>query len=111
MKNLGVLIFKSLFLCLAHLREVRQGISCSIRIFLIMIKSEVISREFFGLLDLTRAQTFCIYELTEVVVVSEYKDFIFAAFQGMAPSFKGFNNSQELFIVGFVPSLSKYHFL
>ncbi len=44
-------------------------------------------------------------------MVSKDKDLEFAAFQVVAPSLKGFNNSQELLIVGFVPSLSKDYLL
>ncbi len=58
-----------------------------------------------------RAQAFGIDELTEVIMVSKDKDLVFAAFQVVAPSLKGFNNSQELVIVGFVPSLSGDHLL
>ncbi len=43
-------------------------------------------------------------------MVSKDKDLVFAAFQVVAPSLKGFNDSQELLIVGFIPSLSGDHF-
>ncbi len=42
-------------------------------------------------------------------MISKDEDLIFVALQVVAPSLKGFNNSQELLIVGFVPSLSKDH--
>ncbi len=42
-------------------------------------------------------------------MVSKDEDLIFAAFYVVAPSFKDFNNSQELLIVGFVSSLSGDH--
>ncbi len=42
-------------------------------------------------------------------MVSKDEDLIFAALQVVAPSLKGFNDSQELLIVGFVPSLSGDH--
>ncbi len=109
MENLRVLIFKSLFLGLAPLREARQGISCSISLSLIIIDSEVVSRELLGPIDLTRTQTLCIRELMEVVVASEDEDLVFAAFQVVAPSLKGLNNNQELLMVGFVSSLSRNH--
>ncbi len=80
MENLGVLISGSLFLSLASLGEVRQGISHSISLFLMIIDLEVILREFLGPVDLTRAQAFCIHELIEIIMVSKDKDFIFVAF-------------------------------
>ncbi len=109
MKNLGVLISESLFLGLASLGEARQGICRSISLSLIIIDSEVVSRELLGPADLTRAQAFRIHESAEVIMVNKNEDLVFAAFQVVAPSLKGFNNSQELLIVGFVPSLSGDH--
>ncbi len=43
-------------------------------------------------------------------MVSKDEGLIFATLQVVAPSLKGFNNSQELLIVGFVPSLSGNYF-
>ncbi len=80
MKNLGVLISENLFFGLASLKEVIQGISRSITLFLIIIDLEVVSRELLGPADLTRAQTLCIHESAEVIMVSKYEDLIFAAF-------------------------------
>lgn len=42
----------------------------------------------------------------EVFMIGEDKDFVFIAFQGVAPNFKTLNNSQKLLIVGFLPDLS-----
>ncbi len=109
MENLGVFISESLFLGLAFLGEARQDISRSISLSLTIIDSEVVSRELLGLADLMRAQAFCIHESTEVIMVSKDEDLIFAALQVVAPSLKGFNDSQELLIVGFVSSLSGDH--
>ncbi len=93
MKNLGVFISESLFFGLAPLRKARQGISRSISYSLMVIDSEVVWRELLGPADLTGAQTLCIHESTEVVMVSEDEDLVFAGFQVVAPSLKGFNNS------------------
>ncbi len=93
MKNLSIFISKCFFLDLASLWEARQSISCSISFSLTIIDSEVVLRKFLGPADLTRAQAFCIHELTEVIIVSKDKDLVFAAFQVVAPSLKGFNNS------------------
>lgn len=38
-------------------------------------------------MNLSKAQTFSIYKLTEVVIVNKDKYFIFASFQVIVPSF------------------------
>ncbi len=111
MKNLSILISECFFLGLASLGEARQSISRSISFSLTIINSEVELRELFGPADLKKAQAFCIYELTEVIIVSKDKDLVFAAFKVVAPSLKGFNDSQELLIVSLVPSLSGKYLL
>ncbi len=108
-KNLGVIISESLFLGLVSLGEARQGISYSISLFLTIIDLQVVWRELLGPADLTRAQAFRIYESTEVIIISKDEDLLFAAVQVMAPSLKGFNNSQELLIVSLVSNLSGDH--
>ena len=67
---------------------------------------EVVTRELLGPSDLTRTEALCIYELTEVIVVSKDEDLVFTAFQVLVPSLKDLHNAQELLIVGFVISLS-----
>lgn len=74
---------------------------------LTIINLEVILRELLGLMDLTRAQAFRIYVLLEVIMVSKDRNFVFATLQVVAPSFKGFNNSQEFLIISFVPTLCR----
>ena len=100
-ENLGVLISKNIFFSLALLRKAKQGISCSISFSLIIIDLKVVSRELLGLANLIKAQTFYIYKLTKVVMVNEDENLVFVAFQVVVPSFKNFNNNQELLIVGF----------
>ncbi len=80
MKNLEVLISDSFFLGLTSLREAKQGISCSISLSLTIVDVKVISRELLGPADLTRAQTLCIHELAEVIIINKDKDLAFAAF-------------------------------
>ena len=70
----------------------------------------MVTKELLGPPDVLRAQALCIHELTEVVVVRKDKDLVFAIFQIVALSLKGFNNSQELLIVGLVAGLSGDHF-
>ncbi len=110
-RDYGILIFESFFLGLASLGEGRQDISYSMSLSLTIIDSKVISRELLGPADLTRAQAFCIHESTEVIMVNQDEDLIFADLQVVAPSPQGFYNSQELLIVGFVLSLSGDHLL
>ena len=69
----------------------------------------MVTRKLLGPLDLMKAQVLYIHESTEVVMVRKDKDLIFAAFQVVAPSFKSFNNGQELLIVGLVAGLSGDH--
>ena len=63
-----------------------------------------------GPADLARAQAFRIHKLMKVIMVNEDKDLVFAVFQVVAPSLKGFNDSQELLIIGLVLRLSGNHF-
>ncbi len=79
MKNLGVLISESFFLGLTSLREAKQSISHNISFFLTIFDSEMVSKKFLGPADLTRAQTLCIHELMEIIIVSKDKNLIFAA--------------------------------
>lgn len=65
---------------LTSLKEAGQGIGSNIGLFLTIINSKVVLKEFLGPLNLTRAQALCIYKVTKVVVIDEPKDVIFAAF-------------------------------
>ncbi len=80
MKNLEILLSKSLFLDLASLREAKQGINCSISLSWTIIDLEMIFRELLCPADLTRAQTLCIHRLAEVIIVSNDEDLVFAVF-------------------------------
>ena len=53
----------------------------------------MVLRELLGLSDLSGAQTLCIYERTEVIMVYKDKNLILAAFLAVVPSFKCFYNS------------------
>ena len=70
----------------------------------------MVSREFLGSANLSRAQTLCINETTEVIMVRKDKNLMLAIFQIVALHFKSLDNSQKLAIVGFIPSLCKNHF-
>ena len=71
---------KAFFLIQTFLREMRECICSPICFTLTIINLKMITRELLGLKDLTRAQTLCIHELSEVIIVSENKDFVFAVF-------------------------------
>lgn len=60
-----------------------------------------------NLLDLTKAQTFCINKLIKIVIVSKDKHLVLTAFKIVTSSFKGLNNSQKLIIISFITSFCK----
>lgn len=80
MENFGVIIFKSLFLGLTSLKEVKQCISYNISFFLMIIYLEVVSREVLDSADLARAQALYIHQLTGVIIVNKNKNLVFATF-------------------------------
>ncbi len=102
MKNLNILILERFFLGLASMREARQSISCNIGFSLIIIDLKVVSSELLSPTNLARASAFCIYKLTEVIMVSIDKDFVFIDFYVAASSFEDLNNGQKLLIMSFV---------
>ena len=72
-QDFDILGAEGLFLFCTLLRVSRQGISSSISLVLIIVDLEVVVREFLGPADLSGAQTLCLHEPTEVVVVGEYE--------------------------------------
>lgn len=90
------------------MKSINSSISVALAIFDFQ---EVISREFLGPADLTKAQTFCIHELTEVVVICKHKDFVLTAFKVVPPVLESLNNSPELAIMGLILSLSRNHII
>ena len=74
MQDLDVLGSKSFFFIYTLLKVLKQGISCSICLALTIIDSKMVTREFLSPVNLFGAQTLCVHELAEVVVVGEYKD-------------------------------------
>lgn len=57
-----------------------------------VIDLKVILRQFLYPMNVTRTETFCIYKLIEVIMVSKDKNLIFAAFQVVTPSFENLND-------------------
>ena len=64
----------------------------------------MVLKEFLSPVNLFGAQTLCIHEITEVIVVRKVKSLMLAAFQVVAPYLAGFDNSQKLTVVSFVLS-------
>lgn len=72
----------------------KQGISSRVYFFLIVINFEVVLRDYLGLADLSKAQTFCIYKMLKIIVIDDDKNSVLAAFEVMTASFESFNNIQ-----------------
>ena len=53
----------------------------------------MVLKELLSSVDLSKAQSLCIDEITKVVVVYEDEHLVIATFQIVTPCFKGFNNS------------------
>ena len=76
MQDFDVFGAEGFFLFCTPLRVSRQGISSSVSFALTIIDSKVVTREFLGPAELPRAQTLCIHESLEVVMVGKHKDFM-----------------------------------
>lgn len=109
-ENVRVFRSESLFLSRTSLGKTRKGIRSSICIFLATLDSEIESRKFLGPSNLPQTQVFCIYELAEIVRVSENKNFKFAAVFVVMPSLEVLNYAQEFLVVSFVLSFYRNHF-
>ena len=79
-KNLSVLSLKNFFFVWVSLREVQRGISSCIGLALIIINPEVVLGEFLSSTNLMETQAFCVHKPLKVIIVDEYKHFVFAAF-------------------------------
>ena len=80
MQDLGVFGSKDSFFFGILLRVLQKSICSSIGFTLLIIDAKVVARELLGPTDLSGAQAFCIHEATEVVVVYEDKNLVFAIF-------------------------------
>ena len=76
MQNLDVLRSEGVFLFSTPLRVLRQDIGSSVSLALVIIDLEVVMREFLSPADLFGAQTLCVHESSEVVMVGKHKDFM-----------------------------------
>ena len=79
-KNSEVFSAKGVFFLNTLPRVLRQSVDSSVCLALAVIDLEVVARKFLSPIDLSKAQTFCIYELTKVVVVCKDKNLVFATF-------------------------------
>ena len=79
-QNLDVLNLESFFLLNNPLRITKQGIGSSVCLPMLVIDPEVVTKKLFGSADLSGAQTLCVYEPTEVFVVSKYKHLMLRPF-------------------------------
>ena len=92
MQNLDVLCSEGLFFLSTPLRVSRQGIGSSVSLALTIIDSEVVTREFLSPANLPGAQTLCVYELSEVVMVGKHKDFMLRALEIVPPGLESLND-------------------
>ena len=76
MQDFDVLCLKGVFFLSVPLGVLRQGISSSVSFALTIINLEVVTEELLRPTDLPEAQTLCIYELSEVVMVGKHEDFM-----------------------------------
>ena len=79
MQNLDVFRLEGVFLLSTPLRISRQGIGSSFSLALMIIDSKVVTREFLSPADLSGAQSLRVHELSEVVMVGKYEDFMLRA--------------------------------
>ena len=78
-QDFHILGLNGLFLFSTPLRVIRQVMSSSIYLALMVIDWEVVMRKFLSPTDLTGPQTLCVYKFLEVVVVNKYKNIILEA--------------------------------
>ncbi len=109
MQDLRILGSEGFFFFSTPLGVSRQGISSSISFALSIINPEVVPLQLLRPPDLPRTQAFCVYEMLEVVVVCKYENFMLVALQVVSPSLEGFNNGQQLAVMGLIPSFCRNH--
>lgn len=59
---------------------------------------------------MAKTQIFSIYKFTKIIIIDKNKNLIYAAFQVVTLSLKGFNNDKEFLINKFILSLCKNYF-
>ena len=76
MQDFDVLCSEGVFFLSVPLGVLRQGISSFVSFALTIIDSKVVIKEFLGPADLSGAQTLCIHELSEFVMIGKHKNFM-----------------------------------
>lgn len=104
MKNTSIFGLEFFFLILIPFRKTKKSICSSIGFFLTLINLKIVPRELLGPSNLIKAQILCIHQLTRVIMICKYQNFMLTVLQIVALSLKGFNNSQKLTVVGLIPS-------
>ena len=66
--------------------------------------------ELLGSADLSGAQTLCIHETTEVIIVRKDENIMLAIFQIVTPYLESFNNNQKLTVVSLISFFCWNHF-
>lgn len=92
MKNFSILISERFFFSLASLKKAKQGINCSIILFLTIIITKVVWQEVLVPSDLSRAQAFDLHESAKIGIINKNEELKFVAFIVMMPNLKSLNN-------------------
>ncbi len=109
MQDFYILGLKGLFFLSIPLEVLRQGISSSISFALSIINLEVVPGQLLNLPDLLRTQVFRLYKMLEFIMVCKHENFMLAALQVISLGFEGFNNGQQLAVMGLIPNLCQNH--
>ena len=111
MKNSATFSLELIFFIFASLKKFYQSI-CSCICFAFTIPNlKIVSKKLLDPINLSGAQTLCIHETKEVIVIRKNKNLIFAVFQVVVPILECFNNSQKLTIVDFLSYFRWNYFL
>ena len=64
----------------ALLKKAKDCVCYSICFILIIIDLKIVMKKLLSLIDLTKAQTICIHDLSEIIMVNKNKNLVFTAF-------------------------------
>ena len=93
MKDLAIFSLELIFFIDAFLEKLWQSICSCVWFILMILNLEMLLRELLGLAKLSKAQIFCIYKATKVIVIYEDKYFVLITFQIVMSYLESFNNS------------------
>ena len=83
---------KNLFFCSILLRILTYGIGSYIFLAQVIINLEIVIKKFLSLANLFGAKSLCDHELSEIIIVGKYEDFMLIALKVVFPSFENLNN-------------------